>query len=81
MLTVDHLLMLVTPFCRARRISEARLSTLLFNDGKRIDLLRRGGDITSRRLVSAFHWFSNNWPAEAQWPTQVPRPVLEPEAA
>ena len=31
---------------RARRnVSDARLSTLLFNDGKKIGLLRAGGDI------------------------------------
>lgn len=79
MLTVDHLLTLVSPFCAARRISEARLSTLLFNDGKRVALLRAGGDISSRKLVEAFQWFSDHWPDGADWPPSVPRP--EPTSA
>jgi hypothetical protein len=74
MLTVDHLLLLVEPFCKARKISESRLSSLIFNDGKRIALLRTGRDITSRRLVEIFQWFSDRWPDGAQWPDDVPRP-------
>ena len=76
MITADDLLKLFPPFCEARRISEARLSMLLFNDGKRIKALRLGGDIGSRRLSEAFQWFSDNWPDEAEWPADVPRPPV-----
>jgi hypothetical protein len=48
---------------------------LLFNDGKRIGLLRRGGDIGSRRLQEALQWLSDHWPAGAEWPSDIPRPV------
>jgi hypothetical protein len=75
MLTVDHLLTLFGPFCEARRISSARLSTLLFNDGKRILLLQNGGDIGSRRLQDAFQWLSDHWPPDAQWPANILRPA------
>lgn len=78
MQTVDHMLILVRPFCEARKISEARLSTLLFNDGKRIGTLRAGGDITSRRLVETMQWLSDNWPEGAQWPEGVERPAPAP---
>lgn len=73
MLTVDHVLLLVEPFCKARKISESRLSSLIFNDGKRIALLRTGRDITSRRMVDVFQWFSDHWPDGAEWPSDVPR--------
>jgi hypothetical protein len=75
MITADHLLSLFGPFRQARRISESRLSMLLFNDGKRIGLLRRGGDIGSRRLQDAFQWLSDHWPSGAEWPADIPRPA------
>lgn len=75
MLTVDHLLTLIGPFCQARGISESRLSSLIFNDGKRVKLLRAGGDISSRKLVQTFQWFSDHWPEGAEWPQDVPRPA------
>jgi hypothetical protein len=81
MVTADHLLTLFGPFCDARNISESRLSMLLFNDGKRIGLLRRGGDIGSRRLLDAFQWLSNHWPEGAHWPDDVPRPAPSEKAA
>ncbi|KFG68678.1 hypothetical protein JH26_14475 [Microvirga sp. BSC39] len=81
MLTVDHLLTLFDPFCEARRISAARLSTLLFNDGKRILLLKNGGDIGSRRLQEAFQWLSDHWPEGAEWPSDVPRPAPSQQVA
>lgn len=77
MQTVDHLLLLVPPFCRSRQISESRLSTLLFNDGKRVGAMRkRNGDIGSRKLLEAFQWFSDHWPTDAEWPDEVFRPEL-----
>ena len=55
---------------------------MMFNDGKRIGLLRKGGDIGSRSLVIAFQWLSDHWPAGAVWPDDVPRPArTEPEVA
>ena len=79
MLTVDHLLPLIAPFCEARGISESRLSNLLFNDGKRIRALReRNSDIGSRGLRDAFQWLSDHWPEGAAWPENLPRP--EPTA-
>lgn len=80
MLSVDHLLMLVEPFRErqiavGRKMSVSHLSTLLFNDGKRLRrMIDRKGDIGSRKLVEAFQWFSDHWPEGAEWPERVPRP-------
>lgn len=74
MLTADHLLTVVDAYREARGVSDARVSTLLFNDGKRIKTLREGGDIGSRFLATAFHWLSNHWPDPAPWPDAIPRP-------
>ena len=78
MVTADHLLRVVDAYREVHRVSDPRVSTLMFNDGKRIGLLRKGGDIGSRSLVIAFQWLSDRWPEGATWPTDVPRP--EPTA-
>jgi len=81
MLTVDDLIKLFEPFCKARKISESRLSTLLFNDGKRIRTIRSGGDVGSRHLSDAFQWMSDHWPDDAVWPRDVPRPPVSPSSS
>ena len=76
MLSVDHLLSLVAPYCDAARCSEVTLSKRLFNDGKRIpNMRRRNGDIGSRALIRTFQWFSDNWPVGADWPEGISRPT------
>ncbi|MGX9981157.1 hypothetical protein [Methylobacterium fujisawaense] len=82
MLTADHLLTVVDAYREARGLSDSRVSTLLFNDGKRLRLVRNGGDVGSRHLAAAFRWLSENWPEAAVWPVDVPRPLpAETEAA
>lgn len=38
---------------RSPRLSRARLGTILFNDGKRLDAIAGGSDVGSRRLAQA----------------------------
>lgn len=80
MLTADHLLTVVDAYRAAREVSDSRVSALLFNDGKRIRMLREGGDIGSRHLVVAFQWLSDHWPDKAEWPSDITRPAQSPEA-
>ncbi|GJE41272.1 hypothetical protein AEGHOMDF_0434 [Methylobacterium soli] len=74
MLTADHLLTVVDAFRSVRGVSDSRVSTLLFNDGKRIRLLREGGDIGSRFLAAAFQWLSDRHWKAAAWPEGIARP-------
>ena len=74
MLTVDHLLRVIDAFRAKREGSDARVSAFLFNDGKRVRLLREGGDVGSRHLASALRWLSDNWPEGAEWPEGIDRP-------
>ncbi|WCS27265.1 hypothetical protein LOK46_10730 [Methylobacterium sp. NMS14P] len=76
MLTTDHLLRVIDAFREAREVSDARVSALLFNDGKRVRLLRCGGDVGSRPLAASFQWLSDHWPAGGEWPADVPRPPV-----
>ncbi|WP_375458862.1 hypothetical protein [uncultured Enterovirga sp.] len=79
MASITHLLRLVEAFSAARGVSEARTSTLVFNDGGRILDLRSGRDIGTRRLDRAIVWFSDHWPTNAAWPPDVPRPAPAPQ--
>lgn len=72
--TIQSLLMVVDAFREARQVSDARVSTLVFNDGGKIKQLREGRDIGVLTSLRAFQWFSENWPDNASWPNGVQRP-------
>lgn len=74
---ITNLLRLVDAFAAARRISDARASTLIFGDGTRVKHLRAGGDMGVHRIDRAMAWLSANWPDAAAWPDDVLRPVAE----
>ncbi len=76
--TIQSLLMVVDAFREARQVSDARVSTLVFNDGGKVKQLREGRDIGVLTSMRAFQWFSDNWPENAQWPDGVQRPHAPP---
>ena len=81
---IASLLSVIDAFGSARDISDARASTLIFNDGSKVKQLREGKDIGVRTLDRSLQWLSNNWPDGAVWPSDVPRPAPTaeiPEAA
>lgn len=74
MSSIDRFLVLVERYCAAASIAEATLSTKLFNDGKRLSIIRDGGDLGTRHFERSVQWFSDNWPASAEWPSEIERP-------
>lgn len=70
----DQLLSIAEIHAEAAGISRAWLSTKLFNDGKRLDVIAAGRDLNTRTFERAMEWFSQNWPEGAQWPEGVARP-------
>jgi hypothetical protein len=75
MSTTDSFLAVVEAYGRATKLAEATISTRVLRDGKRIKAIRAGKDIGARRLEEAMLWLSENWPAGAEWPTGITRPV------
>lgn len=71
----DQILAVARAFCAARQLSLSRVSTLVFNDGKKLDLIARGADLQTARFEQAMQWFAANWPPNARWPAGVPRPL------
>lgn len=70
----DQLLTVADAFCKARKLSRARVSTLIFNDGKKLDLIEGGADLGTKGFERAMGWFSAEWPADTKWPREIKRP-------
>jgi len=51
------------------------VSTLIFNDGKRLNAIRDGGDLATSKFEHALAWLSDNWPDDKPWPKRVARPA------
>lgn len=77
MTLTSRLAIIARAFCGARGLSVSRVSTLVFNDGKRLGAILSGGDLYTARYEQAMEWFSENWPDGAEWPPEVPRPSSE----
>jgi hypothetical protein len=71
----DELLLVARAFAEARgHRSLKRVSTLLFNEGKKLDRIAEGRDLETGSFERAMVWLSSNWPENAIWPEKVPRP-------
>jgi hypothetical protein len=66
-------------FGTARGISRARVSTLLFNSGHKLDAIHAGRDVTTGTYERAIAWLSKNWPDDSPWPKGVHRPGASDE--
>ncbi len=71
----EQLLSVAAAYCAGREISLSRVSTLIFNDGKRLAAIQRGGDLGTSQFEKALFWFSHHWPDGTEWPLDVPRPA------
>lgn len=81
MFEIHHLILLADEYARVGAVEEKTVSHRVFDDSKKLRLLREGGDITVGRFNSAVRWFSANWPEGADWPAEIPRPACTEEAA
>lgn len=50
------------------------VSTYAAMDGKFFGRLKEGAGCTLRKAARLVLWFSDNWPADLEWPRQIPRP-------
>ena len=72
-------LTLFTLYCGRTGKSAARVSTLIWNHGGRQKRIQEGGDLTTRSYERACQWFSDRWPADLDWPEDIPRPAPNPD--
>lgn len=81
MSTLNHasdVLTLAERFAKASGVKLVTVSSRVFNDSKKLAAIRdSGADLTLERFNSAIRWFSDNWPADLDWPSDVVRPQRE----
>ena len=51
------------------------------NDGKFFVRLRDGYDCRTKTAQKVANWFSTNWPADLEWPRDIPRPTPATDAS
>ena len=77
MILTEQLLAVARAYCAARSLSLARVSTLVFNDGKKLGgIADKGADLSTSKFEAAMAWFSTHWPVGVEWPRAVPRPAV-----
>lgn len=58
------------------------VSARCFGDTKKLHAIAASGaDLTLTRARTVLQWFSDNWPATAEWPADISRPVPSKEGA
>lgn len=77
---IQQLICLSDIYCSATGRTRSAVSKRVFNDGKILDKLAAGKDLTTGRHQMALHWFSDNWPDGTAWPAEIERPLPLTEA-
>ena len=62
-------------FATERGLTLSTVSTYAAAAGDFYARLKRGHDLTTRRAARVIQWFSDNWPRDAEWPADIPRPA------
>ena len=68
-----QLIAVADAYATARKLSRSRVSTIVFNAGMALDRIASGKDLTTGNWEKAMAWFHDNWPVDAEWPSNVPR--------
>lgn len=71
----ESLIAVSDAYCAAIGLSRARVSTLIFGSGSRLDGVAAGRDLNTRSYEKAMRWFAAHWPAGVAWPAGVERPL------
>jgi hypothetical protein len=74
----SNLMACASAYASARSVSIATIGRLAAGDWRFFDRLDDADKtFTARKYDDVVLWFSDNWPADAVWPSEVVRPVLE----
>lgn len=73
-MSMQHLFRIIDLYRDKSGLSEGTISTRVFNHGARIEQMRKGSSPRISTLDAALGWFSTHWPADLDWPADIPRP-------
>jgi hypothetical protein len=72
---------LADAYARHANLSHWRVSFLATGNGQFFKGLKEGRSCTLRTAEKVFFWFSDHWPTDLEWPTDIPRPEPKKEVA
>lgn len=72
--THTHLIDLSATYAAHMNLSHWRVSFIVRGDGQFFRRLAEGKSCTLKTASHVMQWFSDNWPADLEWPRDIPRP-------
>ncbi len=78
-MSTDRLIRLAESYARHHRLALSTVGRLAGGHGHFFDRVA-DGRVTFRRVDRSIQWFSDHWPAELDWPDELPRPHPAPGA-
>ncbi|PTE15966.1 hypothetical protein [Pseudogemmobacter blasticus] len=76
-MSTEAIIRIAETFARHLGLTLSTVSTYAANDGKWLSGLKTGSSCTLRKAAVVTCWFSENWPADLEWPRDVPRPAIQ----
>lgn len=70
----DHLINLAECMAGHLGVTHWAISMRMEGRGDRFERLRKGGGLRTDTYARRLDWFSTHWPADLEWPADVPRP-------
>jgi hypothetical protein len=80
-MNTQSLVTLAETYAAHRGLTLSTVSTYAATDGKFFPELKRGASCTLRRAARVLDWFSENWPADLEWPRDIARPAAKRRVA
>lgn len=71
---IEHLLDLADAYSAHTGLRLTTVGAYAANDGKFFGRLKAGAGCTLRKASAIVRWFSDNWPADLEWPRDIARP-------
>lgn len=71
-----HLETCAADFARLTNREPSTVARLSTGDWRFFDRIGEGASFTARKYDAVMGWFSANWPADKDWPADVPRPPV-----
>lgn len=73
-MNTDTLIELARAYGAHSGLTLSTVSTYAADDGKFFAKIAGGASCTIRKAERITQWFSDNWPADLEWPRSIPRP-------
>lgn len=71
---IEHLVALADAYSAHSDLKLTTIGVYAVNDGKFFERLKAGGGCTIKTANNVLNWFNIIYPADLEWPADIPRP-------